>query len=164
MHSSTAAPSRFSWAVRPMARSRRRLLVLATYLCFAVFLVVMYRGYTAEPRWPGLLGLVAVILFVATAAAFMRLVTAPGYAADTLDRPLDERQRLVRDRAYRLAYYVLTLLFGALSLGALYAASNDDAWSSVRVATLFVPWLTFLPGSLPTAVVAWTEPDPPEDI
>jgi hypothetical protein len=163
MHSSTAAPSRFSWVARPMPRSRRRALVVATYTGFAAFMVVMYRGYTAEPRWPAPLAIIAVILFVATAAAFIRLVTAPGYAADTVDRRLDERQRLVRDRAYRVAYYMLTLLFGGLSLGILYAAASDDAWSSVRVAALFLPWLTFLPGSLPTAVVAWTEPDLPED-
>ncbi len=146
-----------------MLRSRRRALVVATYLGFAAFMLAMYRGYTAEPRWPALLAIFAAILFVATAAAFVRLVTAPGYAADTLDRRLDERQRLVRDRAYRVAYYALTLLFGALSLAVLYAAGNDEAWQSMRVPALFLPWLTFLPGSLPTAVVAWTEPDLPED-
>ena len=71
---------------------------------------------------------------------------------------------MVRDRAYRMAYYGLTLLFGGLSLIVMYAAGNDSSWSSLRVAALFFPWLTFLPGSLPTAVVAWTEPDPPEDL
>ena len=164
MHSTAATPSRFGWAARPMTRSRRRALVLATYVTFAAFMVVMYRGYTAEPRWPGPLAVVAVILFVATGAAFVRLVTAPGYAADTLDRRLDERQRQVRDRAYRLAYYGLTVLFGAFSLVLMYAAGSDDGWTSIRVAALFLPWLTFVPGSLPTAVVAWTEPDLPDEL
>lgn len=163
MREFTTVPSRFSWVARPMKRSRRRTLVLATYLGFAAFMAVMYRGYTNEPRWPAPLAVSAAILFVATAAAFLRLLTAPGYAADSVDRRLDERQRLVRDRAYRVAYYGLTLLFGALSLGVLYAASSEDNWSSVQVAALFVPWLTFLPGSLPSAVVAWTEPDLPDD-
>jgi vacuolar-type H+-ATPase subunit I/STV1 len=163
MHSFTTAPSRFSWAARPMPRSRRRALVLATYLGFAAFMAVMYGGYTAQPRWPALLAIIAAILFVATAGSFGRLVTAPGYAADSVDQRLDERQRLVRDRAYRMAYYAVALLFGVLSLGIMYAAGLDDTWSSVRVAALFLPWLTFLVGSLPTAVVAWTEPDLPED-
>jgi hypothetical protein len=163
MHSFTAAPSRFNWVASPMRRSRRRVLVMATYVGFAAFMVTMYGGYTAEPRWPSPLAVMAVLLFAATAVAFIRVVTAPGYAADTLDRALDERQRLVRDRAYRGAYYTLTLLFGALSLAVMYTAGNDSGWSALRAYALFLPWLTFIPGSLPSAVVAWTEPDLPED-
>ena len=164
MHNSASTHSRFSWAARPLPRNRRRALVIATYLGFIAFVLVTYRGLTAEPRWPSELAATAVLLFVATAAAFVRLVTAPGYAADTVDRRLDERQRLVRDRAYRIAYYVLTLLFGAFSLAVMYTAGSDDSWTSVRSAALLLPWLTFLPGSLPTAVVAWTEPEPPGEM
>ena len=163
MHSSSATSSRFSWALQPLPRNRRRSLVLATYAAFAAFMLVMYRGYTATPRWPAELAVGAVILFVLTATAFVRLVGAPGWAADTLDRRLDERQRLVRDRAYRVAFYVLTLLFGAGCLAVMYAAGSEAGWGAMRELALFAPWLTFVPGSLPTALVAWTELDPPED-
>jgi hypothetical protein len=104
-----------------------------------------------------------VLLFGATAVTFIRVVTSPGYAADTVDRALDERQRQVRDRAYRAAYYGLTLLFGTLSLVVMYTAGDDATWSSVRTLAMLMPWLTFIPGSLPSAVVAWTEADVPED-
>ncbi len=148
-------------ARRPMLRSRRRALVVATYVGYAAFLAVLYAGYTAH--WPLGLGVLALLLFGGTALAFVQLIRAPGYAADTLDARLDERQRQVRDRAYRSAYYALTLLFGVLSLIFMYAAGSDTSWQGIRDQALLLPWLTFLPGSLPTAVVAWTEPDPPAD-
>ena len=50
-----------------------------------------------------------------------------------------------------------------LGLAFMYAAGSDDTWSLLRTTLLFLPWLTFLTGSLPTAVVAWTEPDLPDD-
>src|SRR5262245_444503 len=103
MSSSTAAPSRRGWALRPLGRGRRRVLVVGVYVGFAAFMAAMYAGYTAVPRWPGWLAIIAIVLFCATAVAFVRLITAPGYAADTLDARLDERQRQVRDHAYRLA-------------------------------------------------------------
>ncbi len=148
---------------RPMPLQRRRALVVATYIGFAAFMFALYAGYTAAPRWPLWLGVTAIALFVATTAAFVVLVRAPGYAADVLDSRLDERQRQVRDHAYRVAYYGLTLLFGVLSLFVMYAAGSNAGWQSIQDMALLLPWLTFLPGSLPTAVVAWTEPDPPEE-
>ncbi len=77
----------------------------------------------------------------------MRPATPP----TPFDWRLDERQRLVRDRAYRVAYYALTILFGGLSLLVMYAAGNDEGWPALRETALFLPWLTFRPGSLPTA-------------
>src|SRR5262249_37539237 len=139
MHSSTAAPSRFSWVARPMRRGRRRALVIATYTVFAAFMASMYAGYTSDPRWPTPLAVVAVLVFGVTAATFIRVGTSPGYAADTVDRALDERQRQVRDRAYRAAYYGLTLLFGGLSLVVMYVSGDDTAWSGLRTLTVFMP-------------------------
>jgi hypothetical protein len=78
-------------------------------------MAALVAGYTAVPRWPWWLAVVATMLFVSTAIAYVGRVYAPGYAADTVDRRLDERQRLVRDRAYRVAYYALTIVFGGLS-------------------------------------------------
>jgi hypothetical protein len=93
-------------------------------------------------RGPAALVLGAGVLFAATAAGFLRLLTAPGDAADSLDRRLDEWQRLVRDRAYRTAYYAWTAVFAVLNLGLMYAAGNADAWLSLRDAALFMPLLT----------------------
>jgi hypothetical protein len=137
--------------------------VIASYLLFVAFMATMYAGYTADPRWPAGLAVAAVLLFAATAATFIRVVTSPGYAADTVDRALDEQQQQVRNRAYRSAYIGPTLLFGALTLVVMYAAGEDASWSNFRTLAVFMPWLTFIPGSLPSAVVAWTEADALED-
>jgi hypothetical protein len=67
---------------RPMSLRRRRALVVATYVGFAAFMVTLYAGSTAVPRWPVWLGCSAIVLFAATAAVFGALVRAPGYAAD----------------------------------------------------------------------------------
>ena len=159
MHSLAHHPS----VRRPMSLQRRRALVIVTYLGFTLFLVALYAGYAAVPRWPFWLGCTTIVLFAATAAAFIALVRAPGYAADVLDARLDEGQQQVRDHAYRFAYYGLTVLFGVLSLVLMYAAGSNASWQSIQDMALLLPWLTFLPGSLPTAVVAWTEPDLPVD-
>jgi len=148
---------------RPMSRSARRRLVVAMYLGFVAFLAATYAGYTSDPRWPWWLAVLAVATFVATGFAFVRLALAPGYTADTLDRFLDERQRQVRDRAYRAAYYLMTGLFLVLSLVVMYAAGDDQAWSALRGPALFLPWTAFVVGSLPTALVAWAEPEAPDD-
>ena len=159
----TLARSHRAGATRPMPRNIRRRLVIAMYVGFAIFLTIMYIGYTATPRGPLWLGVLAVATFVATGYGFVRLVAAPGYAADTIDRFLDERQRLVRDRAYRVAYYPVTALLLVVSVVTLYAAGSDHGWSLLRVPALFLPWFAFVVGSLPTAIVAWSEPDPPDD-
>lgn len=71
-------------------------------------------------------------------------------------RKVDERQRGVLDRSYRYAYGIL-------------AASAGAGLSLVLVAPALIPsyiWIAlFLTAvvTLPTAVLAWTEPDPPED-
>jgi hypothetical protein len=133
------------------------------YAGYAALLVFTYLGYTSVPRWPAWVTIMAIVTFLATGYGFVRLVLSPGYVADTLDRHLDERQRLVRDRAYRVAYYVITASVLLLSLIVLYAAGDDASWSTLRQLTPFLPWLAFVVGSLPTAIVAWSEPDAPED-
>jgi hypothetical protein len=76
---------------------------------------------------------------------------------------LDERQRSVRDRAFRIAYLILSLVF--------LAGTAFYSWRFVRPeqshGTHFVLpvgiGVILLSLTLPLAVVAWTEPDPPED-
>src|SRR5262249_21263665 len=150
-------------SLRPMSREARRRLVIAMYAGYALLLVFTYLGYTSTPRWPSWLAILAVGTFLATGFGFVRVVMSPGYAADTLDRHLDERQRVVRDRAYRNAYYGITALLLILSVVVMYAAGNDESWSALRQLAAFFPWAAFVVGSLPTAIVAWSEPDAPED-
>ena len=157
------APMRIARSARPTSRYARRRLVIAMYAGYAALLVVTYLGYTSVPRWPSWLAILAIITFLATGYGFVRVAMSPGYVADTLDRHLDERQRLVRDRAYRVAYYGISAAMLVLSLVVLYAAGDDQSWSTLRQLAPFGPWLAFVVGSLPTAIVAWSEPDAAED-
>jgi hypothetical protein len=45
---------------------------------FGAFMTVMYFGAFATPRWPLGLGVLAVLLFGATAVAFVHLTFIPG--------------------------------------------------------------------------------------
>ena len=91
MQNFTASSARARWFAQPLGRARRRALVLATYASFVAFMLSMYAGYTSAPRWPAPLAVLAVVLVVATGAIFIRVVTSPGYTADTADRALDAR-------------------------------------------------------------------------
>lgn len=69
---------------------------------------------------------------------------------------VDERQRAVLDRAYRYAYWILAVVGGAALLYGL------TGWTVIRRDLRFALFFTVVV-TLPTAVVAWTEPDPPDE-
>lgn len=90
---------------------------------------------------------------------FLALYLATGRLAEEFGGPFsggraDERQRALRNRAYLWAY----LIFG-FAIGSLWFWPLPD--------TLGVFWKVFaffsLYGTLPTAVIAWLEPDPVPD-
>ena len=87
---------------------------------------------------------------------------ARGATAQEIDAALirvddvDERQRAVLDRAYRYAYWILAAV-GAAAL--LYGIMGDGLIpKDLRLGLFFTVVIT-----LPTAVVAWSEPDPPDE-
>lgn len=84
--------------------------------------------------------------------------------ANDSDARLDERQRAVRDRAFRCGY---ALLGGAVVLAASYLAlALDFGWPLPRSAgaiQLVIWTVVVATTTIPTAVLAWTEPDPDPD-
>jgi hypothetical protein len=86
--------------------------------------------------------------------------------AETKDEQLDERQRSIRDRAYRSAYTILTSLTMLALIYLSYAASFEGLglWLPPRQSVFaIVTGFILLSTSLPTAVIAWNEPDPEGD-
>lgn len=122
-------------------------------MAFAVVLVTPW----AAPE--GTVAAVAMIvcLFVALGTlAVLSLATRT--VTDLPGDVLDERARRVRDGAYRVAHRLLAIpLFGAGF--ALYALAADTPLVLTGVQAQSVPMLALLHGLLPTAVLAWTEPD-----
>ncbi len=163
MHSSTSRSSPWRGFTSPLSRGQRRALVVAMYLAFAAFVAVLQAGSTHQPRWPTTLAVPAILLFIGFFACFARLLFAPGYVADTGDRALDERQRAVRNGAYRTSYLIVVGLFLILSLILLVPTYTETQWIQIRDLAVLLPWAAFILGSLPTAVVAWNEPDSPRD-
>ncbi len=143
-------------------RSRRTLAVLAF-----IGVPLQYLGYVTlvqTDRIPTIAwGIASIVLFSMTLIGYVGVV---GYARGRaeMSADLDERQSQVRDRALALAYGLVTtvVIFGLGAL-ALYT-------SFVGPLTIDMPSLTplliaiglYFP-ILPSAVLAWIEPDVPAD-
>lgn len=142
-----------------LGRTIRRALVLATYLGYMVLVAMFWaRSVRDLPDW--FLLLILVPGFV-TLLSFAGLYTSTYSMADQPDKRLDERQRMVRDRAYRFAYQALAAVFLVAALYAYIALDSGSLWfprTSNQLNAFF--WgAMLLATTLPTAVIAWTEPD-----
>ncbi len=143
-----------------IGRAARRLLVLGVYLGYAA----LVGGWALTSTFN--LGLPFFLLTIPGAlvmlGALAKLYTsAPHRMANETDDRLDERQRLVRNEAFRASYILLAAL---CVVGVVYggiAWDNDWLWlPDTRTAVQAVVWGVFLlVMTLPTAVLAWTEPD-----
>ena len=149
--------------LQTVSRGCRRRLVVAMYLCLAA--VTLLFGFAPSDSWFVLaLGLlvVAFTLYAKLLIPIMKEVTGKK------DPELDERQLLVRDRANGRAYGVLGAIFLSVVLYAMLAAS-PGLLGGVDLPTprtafdfaLLILLFAHLVVSLPAAMVAWTEPDPP---
>lgn len=145
-----------------LSRAARRGLVIACYGGYAT----MCLAWSVLPhpwRWLAVvpLGLAAVM------AMGMLLMPALLGTSDGADGELDERQLARRNAGYLNAY---RLLAGTVTLAAIYAYIAADAerlrlWlprtDNELNATFWGFWLLAL--TLPAAVIAWTEPEEPQD-
>lgn len=108
---------------------------------------------------PGLLATVAIHSWLL--APFTQRI------ADKKEGDLDERQRMVRNRAYYSAYQVLgsvvltALLYWHLDAQQFEGALPSPDITGENATSLFVGilWLII---TLPTSIIAWNEPDPDE--
>jgi len=140
----------FQWTRTTMMR--RVLVVTAAALCVAIIPAFVLGG-----------GVIGIIVTIAAWAAWGLLRLSIRTVADLPDRFLDERQRALRNRAYRYAYLILGwIVAGLASVGliAFVVVSEDDAatltttWSQALGLVLSV---TLLISLLPSIVVAWLD-------
>ncbi|HZU13282.1 MAG TPA: hypothetical protein VFB58_10625 [Chloroflexota bacterium] len=147
----------------PARQSVRRGLVTALGVICVILAetpaVTALIGSAWQTTLDVLLVLVLLLANLTLRSATRRLAVAP-------DSSLDERQARVRDYAYRLTHRVLAVAFG-LPLWLLFLRSSPssvpgwlhDALGNGGLVVVYLELLFFLP----TAVIAWTEPDLPED-
>ncbi len=149
---------------RSLSQGQRRLLVLAEYAGISCIPVV---SILAESAWWMLLGLLGVIATVLIHGRL--LVPFTQEIANKQDIDLDERQTAVRDSAHRTAYHILgTLVLGALFLlWLIIEPLGARPWTppqiSIQDPTTVLTTMLWVYISLPTAVIAWREPNPEAD-
>ena len=140
----------------PLTRIARRAIVLTCYLGA----IIMAFGWTLEqpPRW------FVMIPFGFACILAMGLLLMPYLlgVSDGGDEMLDERQRQARNLNYLNAYRILGLLVIATALYWYIATDSGRFWlPKTSYETNVVFWgLMLLCITLPTAIAAWTEPDP----
>jgi uncharacterized membrane protein len=154
-----------AWHRRPISsrvgsrRFRRRLLV-ATYASWIVVAVVVKLLSFAYPRsnWLTWVLLSANLAIQAIWVGRRTIISTPTLA----DAELDERLVQIRNAAFRTAFRVfagVALIGWLVSIAAMQWQPNDQGFLN---AILIFFAVTLLASTLPTAIVAWREPDPPE--
>ena len=150
---------------RRHSQRQRRVLVLTEYAGLFSYLTVTV---FMDDTWLLLLAFVGVVAMVLIHSQFFVQFTEK--IADKENSELDERQTAVRDNAHRTAYQILgsaiivgLVLLQMLTTGPLgfrpYAPQLSIRSIVLPVSTTIL-WMYV---SLPTAVIAWTEPDPETD-
>lgn len=143
----------------------RRRAVLAAYGGYALTVAIFWLGYAADlgPKVRAL-GFIPGIVYLAGFFLLCSRGLGAWSIANDSDSALDERQQWVRDRAYRPSYWIVSLI---LLLGATYVLEADNAdWWLPNSAEAFqgIIWtLIFVTMTLPTAIIAWSEPDVPAE-
>lgn len=145
------------------SRRVRRLLVAAAFLGFPLqsvgYAALMAPGRVPLSVWAPL----SVILFGAT---LVGVVGIYGYARGRADMKaeLDERQRQIRDQAWILAYGLITTVVTiAIAILTLAASFNGPVTIGMNELTPIVVALGLYLPILPSATLAWSEPDAPND-
>jgi hypothetical protein len=146
-------------------RRRRRWSVIALYGSYVIICAsaAIRANVSAKPA-----ELAALALLIAgVVAAFYGVFTLMGRtfvnAPNLRESVLDERQRARRNDAISRAYPIIGIF---TAVGLLYMMIGD-AWPAVRNFTVIEAlfWGAFLLAiSLPSSIIAWTEPDPLPDV
>ncbi len=146
------------WNAPLVKRSLRRALVVGCYGGYA--LLVLAWVFTPTPLreilslWLGLLCVTCMGMLL------MPNILGVSGGMETL---LDERQRALRHRTYVRAYSVLAGLVAFVALYVFIAVDAGTLWlPRSNLALQAVLWgVLILVVTLPTALVAWMEPDAP---
>jgi hypothetical protein len=154
------------WFIPINTRSRRRGLVLTFYASEVLGCVFSVLIHTPQPTSRLLWDYVGMVasFFVLTASwlALVRLLREYGFVGDhRLHISRDERQAQVRHAAYVRAYWILMTLVCLTSAVFLSSAALETLRPTLEfVGKPLVPATAIvLAVSLPSAIIAWTEPD-----
>ncbi len=141
-------------------RVRRPLAVIAVvgYPVAVTCWAVAYGVLGVPPAVAGVVGLLAILI---TLFAIRRVYQFRARLAQAPDAQLDERQLQIRDRAYVESYRIFAAItiVTLLLVGIVPDLLHQPLTFDYSVANLFVMGAVILSLGLPSAVVAWREPD-----
>ena len=130
---------------------QRRIAVSLQLSCYPIlFILCRYLGLSVSIA--SLLGLAAgigMIIYLYRGTGFWQLGNAP-------DERLDERQLQVRNRVYRLAYIGVATLVLAILIAAIFGIPLPQGYDNLQP---FYWTISTVVLTLPSAILAWTEPD-----
>ena len=139
-----AQPSWGEWR-----RAQRRQLVVATFISYGALVAVLWwqvNQASGLESWLGpWIGLFA-LSSIASIAGLLAMRIVSQHIGEGDDALLDERQRQVRDSAHTRAYYTVCFLF---TLAIIFSPK----------ALVVLPSAILLFNTLPSAIIAWREPD-----
>lgn len=158
------------FVVKNSSQRNRRIAVLAYYFSAVLLLVALYTldaslkyessFYTFLYGTSAVISVAAIIAILPT-HTFIR--TSVQIAGSERDEDLDERQQVVRDRAYRSAYWMLAVtgLWAAIYVGYVHSWLVERwVWLEASdLLLLLAMGAALVVFTLPRAVMAWTEPD-----
>jgi hypothetical protein len=149
--------------IASLPRRSRRLAVLAAFLGYPL-LVAGYTLLVDTDRLP--IPIWAPIAFALLGLSFLGVAIVYGWARSRTEpvARLDERQRAMLDRAHVIGYALLGALVTAISgVLALMATFNGAITVTMEGLTPFLIALGLYLPMLPSAILAWIEPDPASD-
>jgi len=159
-----------AWSPKPPISNRvgsqrlRRRVVVAMYGSWLLIPLGLVLSYQARGNWihavVGALGL--CVLSIATLSSIWlgrrTYVNLPQLA----DRELDERLVQIKNQAYRTAFQIFIVMIVAAWPLSLLLLFNNPGGQGVTGALVTFGGAMLLATTLPTAIVAWREPDPAE--
>jgi uncharacterized membrane protein len=144
------------------SRTVRRRVVIAMYGTWLLVALAVMLGVDAQGKWVTAgLGVLAVGALVTMTVSVVWLgrrtyVNSPQLA----DRELDERLVQIKNQAYRAAFQIFSVFVAIAWPLSLLILFNDPSGHGATRAIVLVAGVGLLVTTLPTAVVAWREPDP----
>lgn len=144
---------------RVLPLARRRAAVLANYLAYPIMGLFMAELLT-DSKFVNIAGILLTSFLIMGTFIYLYVDTNLWNLGNAPDKDLDERQIQVRDNAYRYAY--MGLATGLLLGGIYYTLAVDKAlWlpSTYDQANYFLWGIILLTLTLPSAILAWTEPE-----